>query len=139
MARVLAFCINAREGLGFTKGLSEPDVPDIECRSLDGRLLLWIDVGEPAPERIKKATRVAEAVRVYSFNTKSDAWWQQAGAQISDSKAEVFQLRWVGLQALTALVQRTMEMSVTLSGDSAYFSSDAGDFEISWTALTKIS
>ena len=61
MVRVLAYCINAEERLEFTKGLSEPDQPDIWLRSLDDQLELWIDVGEPAAERIKKATRVARA------------------------------------------------------------------------------
>ncbi len=63
MARVLAFCLNAQELLVFTKGLSEPDVPDIWVRTLDDQVALWIDVGEPAVERIKKATRLAKSVR----------------------------------------------------------------------------
>jgi len=40
------------------------DEPDIWARSLDDQLLLWIDVGEPAPDRIKKASRIAKEVKV---------------------------------------------------------------------------
>ncbi|MBV1889621.1 MAG: YaeQ family protein, partial [Gammaproteobacteria bacterium] len=69
MARVLAFCINSEELLSFTKGLSEADQPDIWARSLDDRITLWIDLGEPLPERIKKAKHQSEAVKVYSFNS----------------------------------------------------------------------
>ena len=43
MARVLAFCMNARENLSFTKGLSAVEEPDIWERTLDDRLSLWID------------------------------------------------------------------------------------------------
>ena len=75
MARVLAFCINAQAGLAFTKGLSEVEEPDLWVRTLDEQTSLWIDVGEPSPERVKKATRLARAVKIYSFNTKSEAWW----------------------------------------------------------------
>ncbi len=54
MARVVAFCINAEEHLKFTKGLSEIEEPDIWARTLDDQIALWIDVGEPDVERIKK-------------------------------------------------------------------------------------
>ena len=55
MARVLAYCLNTQEFLSFTKGLSVADDPDIWAKSLADEFLLWIDVGEPAFERIKKA------------------------------------------------------------------------------------
>jgi uncharacterized protein YaeQ len=35
MARVLAFCMNAREPLSFTKGLSSVEEPDIWAHTLD--------------------------------------------------------------------------------------------------------
>jgi len=54
MARVLAFCLNAQEYLVFTKGLCAVEEPDIWARTLDDRLSLWIDVGEPTVDRIKK-------------------------------------------------------------------------------------
>ena len=45
MARVLAYCLNAQEGLVFTKGLSEIEEPDLWVRTLDEKTTLWIDVG----------------------------------------------------------------------------------------------
>ncbi len=138
MARVLVFCINAQEHLAFTKGLSAVDEPDIWARSLDDQLALWIDVGEPAFDRIKKATRLAATVKVYSFNSKSDVWWSQLQAKLSTLNAAVFQLDWTGIQALATLVQRTMDFSVTISGDSAYFATELGECEVSWKALRGI-
>ena len=72
-ARIVAYCINAAEGITFTTGISTRDEPDIQLTSLDNRMLAWIDVGEPSPDRLKKASRLAERVRVYSFNSKSDS------------------------------------------------------------------
>lgn len=136
MVRVLAFCINAHERLEFSKGLSEPDEPDIWLHSLDDRLELWIDVGEPAAERIKKATRVAEAVRVYSFNNKSSAWWKLEGGKFAGLDAEIFQIPYEDAKNLAKLADRTMDFSVTLSGGTAYFSTAKGDCEVAWLALT---
>ena len=57
VAKLLAFSINAQAGLVFTKGLSAVEEPDIWIRTLDEQTSLWIDVGEPSPDRIKKASR----------------------------------------------------------------------------------
>ena len=83
MARVLAFCINAEEHLVFTKGLGDVKEPDIWSRTLDDRLSLWVEVGEPAFEKVKKATRVSPVVTVYTFNSKSDVWWTQTQEKFS--------------------------------------------------------
>ena len=135
MVRVLAFCINAQEYLVFTKGLCAVDEPDIWVRTLDDQITLWIDVGEPAVDRIKKATRLSPAVRVYSFNSKSDVWWNQGQAKFNELKASIFQFQWESVQALAALVQRTMDLSITITGDSAYVVAESGECEVSWVPL----
>jgi uncharacterized protein YaeQ len=135
MVRVLAFCIHAREHPTFTKGLCAVEEPDIWAHTLDDRISLWIDVGEPAVERIKKATRLSPAVRVYSFNSKSDTWWEQGRARFNALPVSVFQLPWEEVQALAALVQRTMDLSVTITGDSAYVAAAAGECAVSWVPL----
>ena len=135
MVRVLAYCINAQEHLSFTKGLSAIDEPDIWVRTLDDQLTLWIDIGEPAVDRIKKASRLAPAVKIYCFNSKSDVWWQQAKDKINQLKASIFRFQWLDIQALATLVQRTMEISVTITGDSAYVATELGECEVSWEVL----
>lgn len=131
MARVLAYCLNAEEHLMFTKGLSSADEPDIEMRSLDNQHMLWIDVGEPAFERIKKATRSSKTVKVYSFNSKSDVWWSQCYEKFKDLKVAVNQFKWAEIQTLASKVERTMSISVTLTEGSAYFSTPLGECELS--------
>lgn len=135
MVRVLAFCLNAEEALSFTKGLSAVEEPDIIARDLSDSTTLWIDVGEPSADRIKKATRVSEQVKVFSFNSKSDIWWQQNNSNFSSLNVSVFQINWDEAKSLAKLVQRTMDFAVTISEDSIYFSSDAGDCEVTLLTL----
>ncbi|MCG7757791.1 MAG: YaeQ family protein [Nitrosomonas sp.] len=135
MARMLTFCLNAQESLAFTKGLSTAEEPDLWAHTPDGRIALWIDIGEPAPERIKKATRIAQSVKVYSFNSKSDVWWMQEQAKFNPLNAAVFRFQWPDIQALAKLVQRTMDISVTVSEQSAYVAAESGECEVSWTVL----
>lgn len=135
MVRVLAYCINAQEHLTFTKGLSAIDEPDIWARTLDDQISLWIDLGEPSVDRIKKSSRLAQAVKVYCFNSKSDVWWEQAKNKIKSLKASIYRFQWQDIQALAALVERTMEISVTITGDSAYIATERGEHEVSWEVL----
>lgn len=135
MARVLAFCIHAHEDLQFTKGLSSIEEPDIWLKTLDDQIEFWLDVGEPDVDRVKKSTRLAKKVQVYSFNTKSDVWWEQNKGKFGMLPASITRFDWEGIQALAGLVTRTMDMSVMITGNSAYITADNGDCEVTWETL----
>ena len=135
MVRVLAYCLNAEAQLAFTKGLSAAEEPDIWARTLEGNISLWIEVGEPAPDRIKKATRIAPCVKVYTFNSKSAVWWHQERNGYASLNASVYRFGWREIQQLATLAQRTMDLSVTISGDSAYVAAEAGECEVIWECL----
>jgi uncharacterized protein YaeQ len=131
----MAFCINAADQMAFTKGLSATDEPDIWVRALDGQISLWIDVGEPSVDRIKKATRLAGEVRVYCFNTKSNLWWEQSRAKLSRLPVSIYQFDWGAMQSLANLVQRTMQVSMTITDNSAFVAAETGESEVSWITL----
>ncbi|MBY0475787.1 MAG: YaeQ family protein [Nitrosomonas sp.] len=136
MTRMLAFCINAQESLALTKGLSTAEEPDLWAHTPDGRIALWIDIGEPAPDRIKKATRLAQTVKVYSFNSKSNVWWRQEQTKFNALTATIFQFQWHNIQTLAKLAQRTMDISVTISEESAYVATESGECEVNWVSLS---
>ncbi len=135
MARVLAYCLNAQPDLAMTKGLSTIEEPDIWLKTLDDQIKLWIDIGEPDPERVKKSTRLAEKVAVYSFNTKSSVWWTQNASKLNLLEASVFQFDYSEIEAVAKLVERTMDMSVMLTGNSAYVSIGDNNCEVTWQTL----
>lgn len=135
MVRVMAYCCNAQERLEFCKGLSDNDEPDLWLHTLDGRIALWVEVGEPAIDRIKKARTIAQAVKVYCFNTKASVWWDQGRERLAALRVSVYRLPWDQVQALAKLVQRTMDMSVTITGDSLYVAMELGEVEVAITTL----
>jgi uncharacterized protein YaeQ len=137
--RILTYCTNASSGLRFTAGLSTPDEPDIAEMDLQGSMLHWIDVGEPAFERIKKASRLAKIVSIYSFNRKSDTWWQQEQSFFNKLAINVNQFNWPQVQDLAKLVERTMEFSITISENTFFVSSAKDNVEVSCIKLQSIS
>ena len=146
-ARIMAFCLHAQTELTFTKGLSDTEEPDIWHKTLDDQIELWLEVGEPMPDRVKKASRLATKVQVYSFNSKSDTWWQQNQAKMqrfntnahSTSNAEpnvkFHQFQWPEIQALAALTQRTMDWSVTITEQTLYIATETQECQVSWHSL----
>lgn len=135
MARVVAFCLNAQPSLSFAKGLSSTEEPDVWLRTMDDRISLWIDVGEPAVERIKKASSLAEQVLVYSFNSKSDVWWTQSQSKFAQIRASVYRFDWAQIQFFTTMLERGMDFSVTITGESAYIATAKGECEVGWELL----
>jgi uncharacterized protein YaeQ len=136
-ARVLAYCLNAEPDLVFTRGLSEASEPDLWVLAGDGRPELWIEVGEPTVERMKKAAGRAGAVRLYCFNSKAATWWAQHEAALRALPVSVQRFEWPSMQALAALLTRTMELSVTISDGSIYVATESGEVELSVTTLAE--
>ncbi len=65
LTRVLAFALEHKDGLAFSKGLSEADEPALWVKSGDGRILDWIEVGSPAPDRLHRASKACGRVVVW--------------------------------------------------------------------------
>lgn len=67
VTRVLAYCLNYRDGLEFSGGISTPDEPALKVTSLTGGIDLWIDIGNPTAKRIHKASKTAQQVLIYTY------------------------------------------------------------------------
>jgi uncharacterized protein YaeQ len=137
MAKVMAYCIEAREGLSFSKGLSDVEEPDIWVPVSVGKAPIWIELGEPASDRIKKATRLADDVAVYAFNTKAETWWSinQARVTRESARARVVLFNFSEIEAFAALLERTMDLSITITGHSAFIGAATGECELNWQTL----
>ncbi|MDG2070144.1 MAG: YaeQ family protein, partial [Pseudomonadales bacterium] len=80
--------------------------------------------------------RLAEKVKIYSFNTKSDIWWQKEQEKFSALNVEIYQFDWEQVKQLSVLAERTMTLSMTISEQSIFVTADSGDCEVSWCQLT---
>lgn len=104
LTRVLAFALEHKEGLEFGKGLGEADEPALWHRTLDGRVLEWIDIGAPAPDRLHRANKLAERVIVYCHRRPD--LLQQRCAKEKVHKGETIRLVKVPTALLTALEEK---------------------------------
>ncbi len=116
LSRVLAYCLEYAEGIAFSKGIAEPDVPALSVRDLTGALQVWIDVGAPDAGRLHKASKAAPRVAVYTHRDPARLVTLLSGEKIH--RAAELELYGLGKDLIDGLVQRldrrnTWEMSIT--------------------------
>jgi uncharacterized protein YaeQ len=66
LTRLIAYCLLHEEGIAFTRGLAEAEEPAVWVKSMQGELRLWCDIGNPAPERLHRASKAADRVVVFT-------------------------------------------------------------------------
>jgi uncharacterized protein YaeQ len=89
----------------------------------NGTILEWIEVGQPAPDRLKKASGQAQSVKVFSYGRGLDVWWKTNSAAIRAlPKVGIHYFAADELQVLTALADKTMTLTVTITETIAYVS-----------------
>lgn len=122
LTRTLAFCLEHEEGIAFSKGgLSDADEPPISVRTLDGRLVAWIDVGMPSADRLHKAAKAAERVVVYTY--QDVAFLRDDAAKKGVFKGEQIDVHRVDpafLDELEPLVGKSTKMDVLRTEGTVY-------------------
>lgn len=124
MVRILAFALNADDHLGFTRGISQDDEPDLWQRSLSGDITLWIETGQPDEKRIKKACSRADRVVIYCFQHRSaSVWWKQVSSRVERfTHLSVFRLPEGISEQLASVAQRNMDLQCTVQDGDIWFS-----------------
>jgi uncharacterized protein YaeQ len=136
MARVLAYALNAQEGIAFTKGLSDVDEPDIWVKDLTGAIKLWVDLGQPDEGRIRKACGRADQVLVLCYSSSSDIWWRQIADKLTRlTNLSVRQMSVETCRELAALAERGMRLQCMIQDGEISLSSEAGSVAVSLVAL----
>lgn len=132
MVRVLAFALHADEALGFGKGISAEDEPDLWRKDLTGAIELWIDVGLPDEKRVRKACNRSAQVVVIAYGGRAvDIWWQQnQGAFGRFANLTVLSLSAEVGEQLAALSQRTMRLNCMIQDGQVWMGDEATRLEV---------
>ena len=123
--RILAYCLEYKEGIAFSKGISEPDVPAISVRDLTGELKEWIEIGSPDAARLHKASKASPRVVVYTHNEPRIFLRAYEGERIH--KAESLVLYAVDRELLAEFVQRLdrrVKFSLTVTDGQLFLDFD---------------
>jgi uncharacterized protein YaeQ len=145
MARLLAFalCVPAddRQGaLEFAKGLSDADEPDLWQRDLTGRLVQWIEVGQPDERRLLRAAGRADRVSVFAYGNSVPIWWQGLVSRVARAaNLAVWQIPAAESRALASLAARSMQLQFTVQDGQVWVGGRDESVEVALVALKAVS
>lgn len=123
LTRLIAYALEVTEGIGFSRGLAEPDEPAVLIRDLTGRLTAWIDVGTPDAARLHKASKAAPRVAVYIGKDPKQWMGRLSGERIHRVEAlEVWAISPPFLATVAARLDRRMAFSLTVADRELYLS-----------------
>jgi uncharacterized protein YaeQ len=125
MARVLAYCLEYTEGIGFSKGIAEPEEPALFVRDLTGALRTWIDIGSPDAARLHKASKSAPRVVVYTHKDPAQLVRALDGERIHRADAlELYALDRTLIDELVTRRERRTTFELTVTEGHLYVSID---------------
>jgi uncharacterized protein YaeQ len=116
MVRLIAFALNAREQLEFSRGLSTDDEPDLWEKSLSGEIELWVTLGLPSEKIVRQSCGKAKEVIVYSYGGRTaEVWWDK----IKNSTSRFENLKVINLDEaetneLAQQAKRSMKLQVNI-------------------------
>src|SRR5688572_12036100 len=126
ITRVLAYCLEYRDGIAFSRGLAEPDEPAITVKDLTGTIQSWIEIGNPSADRLHRASKAAPRVAIY---THRDA--RALAAQFADQRIyrrDAIELYAIDRTLIDALVERLdRRMALTLLAQEDHLFITVGD------------
>ncbi len=121
--RVLAYCLEYSEGLAFSKGISDTDMPALFVRDLTGAWISWIEVGAPEAARLHKAAKTAPRVAIYLHRDPALLIARWANERIH--RSEHIQLRALDpafLDQLSRRLERRMSFDLSVADNEIYLS-----------------
>lgn len=126
MIRLLAFVLNASENLEFTKGLSTDDEPELWQKSLTDEIELWVDLGLPDEDRLRKACNRSQKVTLYTYGGRAvPVWWEKHHNKLERfGNLTIVDLAAEETEALANLAERSMDFQVTVQDGEVTFSND---------------
>ena len=123
LVRVLAYCLEYREGIAMTEGVSSGGDPALVVRDLTGAVTAWIEVGMPDASRLHRGSKLAGRVAVYTHRDVRQLLAQLEGERIHravEIPIRAFNRTTIG--AIAAQIERRTSMAVSVSGGEIYLS-----------------
>ncbi|WOJ95471.1 YaeQ family protein [Congregibacter brevis] len=139
MLRVAAFAMHAHKDLQFGRGISTDDEPDLWLKDLTDSIELWIELGTPDPDRLRKASGRSREVVLYAYGERAlKVWWQKHESALARfENLSVYSVNDDELAALGALTSPNLALQCTISEEELLFSCEGHSVQLKPVALRR--
>ncbi len=125
LTRLIAYCLEFREGITFSKGLSDANEPAVWAHDLTGQLIAWIDVGYPSAARLHKASKLGVDVAVYSYKDPVPLIAELLREKVFQAETiRIYGFAVGFLDELASVIEKRTALSISLSEGHLYINAD---------------
>ena len=122
LTRILAYCLECREGIEFGGGVSTAYEPAVLTKDLTGKITAWIEVGSPDAARVHFGSKLADYTAVYTHRDPQKVLASWDGKTIH--RADQVVLRSLDpkfIDEATRAIERRNTLSVSVTEGELYF------------------
>ncbi|MCF5140407.1 YaeQ family protein [Pseudomonas edaphica] len=128
--RLLAYALWYNEQLAFGRGLSDVDEPALWEKSLDDRVLHWIEVGQPDADRLTWCSRRTERTSLLAYG--SLRVWEGKVVPVAKNlkNVHIAAVPQEVLETLAKDMPRVIKWDVMISEGTIFVTDDRGQHEV---------
>ncbi len=129
LVRVLAYCLEYRDGIALTEGVAAGTEPAILVRDLTGRVTSWIEVGMPDADRVHRGMKLAGRAAIYTHRDAAKVVRQLSAAKIHRAgEIPVYAFDPDFIDRVAALIERRTEITLLITERVLYLHVAGQDF-----------
>lgn len=129
LARLLAYCLEYREGITLTDGIAAVDEPAVLVRDLTGQITAWIEVGAPDAQRLHRGSKLAGRSAVYTHRDPAPLLAQLAGEKIyRGTEIPLYSFDRPFMEGVATVLQRRSKLSLSIIERQLYLDVDGRSF-----------
>ena len=119
--RVLAYCLEYRDGIELTQGVAAGNEPAVLIRDLTGRITAWIEVGMPDADRLHRGLKLAGRAAVYTHRDVQKLLAQLSSANIERlATVPVYDFDRAFVDEIAGLLERRSDLSISITERELY-------------------
>jgi len=123
LLRVLAYCLEYRDGILFTKGVAAGSDPAVMVRDLTGRITAWIEVGMPDADRVHRGMKLAGTAAVYTHKDPRKLVAHLTAGEIHRApEIPIYAIDIRFIKELADLIERRSELSLSVTDREIFLS-----------------
>jgi len=128
LVRVLAYCLEFKDGIAFTEGVSSADEPAILVRDMTGQITTWIEVGLPDAARLHRGSKMAGRAAVYTHKGRQ-LLSQLSGSKVHKSEdVPIYVLDSEFIDEVARLVERRSDIGLSITEQQIYLTIGGQNF-----------
>ena len=109
----------------------EPEEAELWQKDLTGRIVHWIEVGQPDERRLVKASGRADQVSVYAFSHSAPVWWAGLRAGSAGPRnVDAWLVPSEQSRELAVLAQRNMQLQINRQDGSVWVADGSRSVEV---------